>query len=679
MGKFQLARHETRLFPSTPVGWVRKQALRLLQSIAIALLGWLNFPGIAVAEAEEVSLPFVHSLFCDHMVIQRDKKVPVWGWATPNSSVTITISGQTSTATVDKSGRWRVGIGPLAAGGPYVLEIVGETSVSFEDVLVGDVWLCSGQSNMEMPVRRTDHAKREIAESSHPNIRLFQVARKIAKTPFPTVEGKWETCGPHSIGRFSAAAYYFARELQPEVGVPIGLIHSSWGGTPAEAWSSAKSLNTLEEFREVVADVQQGGKAAERLHAERMKAWWTKCESPHPEGKWRGEPLDDSDWKTMAVPQLWEEADVGLEAFDGVVRFRRAFDLPAELLESAQQGEVLLSLGRMNDVDTTWVNGHRVGGENSWDTPRRYRVPAKYLKAGKNVIAACVCDVGGSGGMYGDKKNFTLDLSKLEPGRKISLEGDWRYLVGAEASQLPGLPPSYRSHNSPTALYNGMIAPLVPFGIRGALWYQGESNAGRPEQYGRLLPKMIAGWRGSFEQEFPFLIVQLANFRALQKKAVEPGWAEIRDVQRQIADDDPKNGLVVITDIGLADDVHPTNKQDVGKRLAALALAIEYDKDVLHAGPTYRQFVQEGKSIRVQFASVGQGLAVHGDKLTGFAIAGAKGDFVWADARVDGNEVLLSAEGIDHPKRVRYNWANNPLGNLFNQAGWPAAPFRSDE
>ncbi len=650
---------------------------RFLLLVFAVTFCWLSLCGQGQVQAEvkaeeESPLPFVHSLFCDHMVIQRDKKVPVWGWSTPGSSVTVSINGQTGSTVVDNQGRWRIEIGPLPAGGPYVLEIVGESSVaSIEDVLVGDVWLCSGQSNMEMPVRRTDNAEREIAESSHPKIRLFQVARKIAKTPFPTVTGEWEICGPQSVGRFSAAAYYFARELQPEVGVPIGLIHSSWGGTPAEAWSSAEALSSMEEFREVVADIQSGGNAAERLLAERMEAWWAQCESPYPEGKWRVERFDDSEWKTMAVPQLWEEAGVGLEAFDGAVRFRRTF----ELSEALPPGDVLLSLGRMNDVDTTWVNGHRVGGENSWDTPRQYKVPAKYLKAGKNVIAACVCDVGGSGGLYGDEEKFGLDVG----GRRISLDGDWKYLVGAEASELPALPPSYRSHNSPTALYNGMIAPLVPFGIRGALWYQGESNAGRAEQYGRLLPKMIAGWREQFGQEFPFLIVQLANFRALQQKPVEPGWAEIRDVQRQIADDDPKNGLVVITDIGMADDVHPTNKQDVGKRLAALALAQEYGKDVLYAGPTYRRLVEEGHSIRVQFTSVGSGLAVHGKKLAGFAIAGEEGDFVWADAWVDGNEVVLSAVGIDHPRRVRYNWASNPIGNLFNQAGWPAGTFRSDE
>ncbi len=647
---------------------------RLLLSGSAALLCWLSFGGPGPSWAEETPLPFVHSLFCDHMVIQRDKIVPVWGWATPGSSVTVTINGQARKTRATKTGQWYIEISPLPAGGPHALEIVGESTVSIEDVLVGDVWLCSGQSNMEMPVRRTDNAEQEIAAGSHPNIRLFQVARKVAKTPQLTVAGQWETCRPKSIGPFSAVAYYFARELQPEIDVPIGLIHSSWGGTPAEAWSSMEALQTMKEFRDVVADVQQSRKAAERLHAKRMKAWWATCEAPHPEGKWRKVRFDDSSWKAMAIPQLWEEANVGLEAFDGVVRFRRTFDLPAKLLASAKQKKVLLSLGRMNDVDTTWVNGHRVGGENSWDTPRRYSLPVKYLQAGKNVIATCVCDVGGSGGLYGEQKNFRL----VAGDREISLAGDWQYQVGAKSHDLPDLPPNYRSHNSPAALYNGMIAPLVPYGIRGALWYQGESNAGRPEQYGRLLPKMIAAWRNSFAQDFSFLIVQLANFKTVQQKPVEPGWAEIREVQRQIAENDAKNGLVVITDIGLADDVHPTNKQDVGKRLAAVALAMEYGQDVLHAGPTYRQMVAAGNTIRIQFTSVGDGLSVHGDKLAGFAIAGAEGDFVWANAVVDGNDVVLSAQGINQPKRVRYNWASNPIGNLFNQAGWPAAPFRTD-
>ena len=643
---------------------------RLLRLAFPALFCCLSSGGPRQALAEEVPLPFVHSLFCDQMVIQRDRRVPVWGWATPGSSVAVTINGLKRSAITSDEGRWRVDIGPLPAGGPHVLEIVGEKSVSISDVLVGDVWLCSGQSNMEMPVTRTDNAEQEIAEGRHPNIRLFQVARKIAKTPQPTVLGTWKTCSPQSVGPFSAVAYYFGRALQKEIDVPVGLIHSSWGGTPAEAWSGAEVLKTMEDFRGVLADVLQGGKAAERLHFERMKEWWPKCNSPRLIGKWRIEPFDDRNWKTMAIPQLWEDADEGLEAFDGIVRFRRTFDLP----ESALRGQVLLSLGCMNDIDTTWVNGHRVGGESRWDTPRRYPLPIEYLKAGKNVIAARVCDVGGSGGMYGDKKDFRI----VAEGQEISLAGDWRYEVGVSASELPGLPPSYRSHTSPTVLYNGMIAPLVPFGIRGALWYQGESNAGRPEQYSRLLPKMIAGWRNRFEHEFPFLIVQLANFKAVQQKPAEGGWAEIRESQRQVADNDDKNGLVVITDLGLSDDVHPTNKQDVGMRLASLALALEYGRDVLHAGPTYRRIILEDKSIRVKFSSVGSGLSVHGDSLSGFAIAGEKGEFVWAQATVDGNDVILSAEGIDQPRHARYNWASNPIGNLFNKEGWPAAPFRSD-
>ncbi len=615
-------------------------------------------------------MPLVHPLFCDHVVIQRDRAVPVWGWATPGSSVTVSVNGQTRSATATEDGKWRVEIGPFSAGGPHVMKIVGETTVTLADVLIGDVWLCSGQSNMEMPVRRTDNAEQEIAQANHPRIRLFQVARKIAKTPQARVGGKWETCSPHSVGRFSAAAYYFARELQKEVDVPLGLIHSSWGGTPAEAWSSAEALNTMDEFRELIADMQRGGQMAKRLHAERMEAWWPKCNSPRLEGKWRTTSFDGSTWKTMAVPQIWEDANVGLEKFDGIVRFRRTFDLS----ESALRGPVLLSLGRMNDVDTTWVNGHRVGGESSWDTPRRYPVPTEHLQVGKNVISARICDVGGSGGMYGDKKNFRVVTEKGE----IPLAGDWQYEVGVAASKLPGVPSSFRSHNSPTALYNGMIAPLVPFGIRGALWYQGESNAGRPEQYGHMLPKMIAGWRDRFEHEFPFLIVQLANFKEVQQEPAEGGWARIRESQRKIADDDPKNGLVVITDLGLADDVHPTNKQEVGRRLASLALALEYGQNILHAGPTYQEFVQEGSTLRIKFTSCGSGLSVHGDQLAGFAIAGPDGDFVWADARVDGNDVLLSAPGIDQPQRARYNWASNPIGNLFNQEGLPAAPFRTD-
>ena len=665
----------------------RLQSLRRQSSILAlvafaAFSGWISLAS-GLTSAAETPRPLVHSLFCDHMVLQRDKPVPVWGWAPPGSEVVVAINGQTQSTVASQNGSWRVDIGPFPAGGPHVLEISGEKSQTIQDVLVGDVWLCSGQSNMEMPVRKTNNAESEIANGNHPNIRLFTVARKIAKAPEEDIVGSWKVCSPESVGAFSAAGYYFGRDIQQKLNIPVGLIHSSWGGTPAEAWTSAAALSAMDDFRQATINLHQPDEVAEQAYEEKVAKWWTKGESPRLQGNWRKNDFDDTHWKVMEVPQLWEKAVKDLEAFDGIVRFRRSFELPAGLLDtfsdSTQQSDVLLSLGRINDLDTTWVNGHRVGGESQWDTPRRYYLPVKLLKSGTNVISVRVCDVQGSGGMYGDDENFRLVIRENAPGgRDISLAGQWKYEVGLPAAELPTVPPAFRSHNTVTVLYNGMIAPLTQFSIRGALWYQGESNAGRAEQYGRLLPTLIADWRKQFGHEFPFFIVQLANFRALQQEPVEHGWAEIRESQQKTADNDPNAGLVVITDIGEADDVHPTNKQDVGKRLALSALAITYGQDIVHSSPIYRGFVIDGQAIRLNFEGVGSGLVAHGEKLTGFAIAGAEGEFVWADAIVDGDQVVVSAPGISDPRRVRYNWASNPIGNLFNQEGLPAACFRTD-
>ena len=621
-------------------------------------------------------LPLLHPLFSDHMVLQREEPIPVWGWATASSQITVSIDGQTQTAFAGADGRWQVTFEPLSAGGPHQLLVRHEQqSVSCRDVLVGDVWLCSGQSNMQWSVSKSQNGAEEIAAADHSQIRLFSVARRTAETPQVTLTADWQVCSPQTISSFSAVAYFFGRDLHGKLEVPIGLIHSSWGGTIAEAWTSREALAQMEDFQQALQDVPR--RETVDQGADR---WWRKTNSPRLTGHWRQVGFDDSAWPSMEIPQNWEDVSGPLTDFNGVVRFRHSFDWTSNKPVKAAR----LELGTIDDVDTTWVNGHQVGSDWHWNRPRSYAVPGKYLRAGQNVIAIRVLDFSGKGGIDGPPATMQLRAGGDE-GQRIPLAGSWKYEIGKSLQELPAAPRQALSEsggpNVVTVLYNGMIAPLQPYGIRGAIWYQGESNAGRAAQYRRLLPIMIADWRARFAQgDFPFLIVQLANFRARQTEPVEPGWADIRESQQLVAADDPQVGLVITTDLGEANDIHPRNKQDVGKRLARSALAIAYGRSLVHAGPTYRDHVVEGNTIRVRFNHVGEGLAMAGDdlRLQGFAIAGEDGRFVWAEAVRDGDDVIVSSEEIPRPRHVRYNWANNPTGNLFNQAGLPAAPFRTD-
>jgi sialate O-acetylesterase len=532
---------------------------------------------------------------------------------------------------------------------------------------------------MQWTVANANDAAKEIAAANYPRLRLFSVPRKIATTPQLTVEGRWRICSPQTIKNFSAVGYYFGRQLHQDLDVPIGLIHSSWGGTIAEAWTSAEALSTMDDFRQAVQDLQSTEPPSldHRGPGQKVADWWNTIDSPRLKGAWREVAYDDGKWQSMPVPTHWEKTSEALKEFDGVVRFRREFELPA----SASSHDARLTLGPIDDVDTTWVNGHRVGATIRWDRPRSYKVPNKFLQPGKNVIAVRVFDNHGAGGIYGTPSALALQMDGGPAA--IPLAGQWKYEVGKATSELPAFPKLSRNPNPNvvTVLYNAMIAPLKPYGIRGAIWYQGEANANRAQQYRQLLPTMIADWRDCFGQgNFPFFIVQLANFKKLQTQPVEPGWADIRESQQLIADEDPNVGLAVITDIGAANDIHPRNKQDVGQRLALSALAIAYGRDVEHSGPVYRDHVVEGNSIRIRFDHVGGGLVVRDDDgtLKGFAIAGEDGRFVWAEAIRDGHDVVVSSSEIGTPQHVRYNWANNPIGNLFNRDGLPAAPFRTD-
>ncbi|MBI1374627.1 MAG: sialate O-acetylesterase [Phycisphaera sp.] len=622
--------------------------------------------------------PFVHQLFTDHMVIQRGVPAPVWGWTTPGAEVTVSMAGKSAKATADQDGKWMAKLGPFEAGGPHTLKVIGPQSATISDVLVGDVWICSGQSNMEMGIGNVNNAQQEIASANYPKIRLFTVPKRVSMEPTDTINSAWQVCTPESVAQggwngFTAVGYFFGRELHKDLDVPIGLIHTSWGGTIAEAWTSGDALMAMDDFRPAVEGIRQMAEAANRGASEkfedRVNKWWNDND-PGTKASWQNTDADDASWKTMKLPNGWENA--GLPNYDGIAWFRLAVTLP----DGAAGKKAKLRLGPIDDIDTTYVNGRWVGGETVWNHPREYNVPAGVLKAGRNVIAVRVLDTGGGGGLFGGADQMTLDVDGASP---VSLAGDWRYAATTPISKLP--PSPQQTSNNPnvvTVLYNGMLAPIVPYGIKGAIWYQGESNAGRARQYRTLLPTMIADWRKRFGHDFPFFIVQLANFMQVQNTPVQSGWAELREAQLMTAQHDPKTGIAVITDIGDAADIHPKNKQDVGKRLAQSALNIAYGKDVVPCGPEFESTTVSGNEATLRFRYVGSGLMAQGDKITGFAIAGADGQFHYADAKIVGETIVVSSPDVAKPVAVRYGWANNPVCNLYNKEGLPATPFRSD-
>jgi sialate O-acetylesterase len=459
--------------------------------------------------------PFLSLLFADNMVLQRARPIPVFGWTSPGANVTVRLKGATAKATAGTDGHWQAELPAMRAGGPYELVVSGPQTVTLKNVLIGDVWICSGQSNMEFGIGNANDAAQEIAAANDPQIRLFTVRKVIATEPqpslagpFPDLMGQWSVCTPQTVATggwngFSAVGYFFGRELQHTLHVPIGLIHTSWGGTPAEAWTSAEALSAIPDYAPALADL-----------------------------------------------------------------------------------------------------------------PRR----------------------------------------RTET-------------------------PSHTDQNFPTVLYNGMIAPLIPYGIKGAIWYQGESNAGKAYQYRTLLPTMIEDWRHRWnEGDFPFLIVQLANFQKHNEQPVDDAWAELREAQSLTAKHLKNCGIAVTIDIGNADDIHPKDKQDVGKRLALVALNRTYGDRVEYSGPEYAGMKRDGAAIRLRFTHTdGQLVAKGGDKLEGFAIAGADKKFVWADARIEGDSIIVSSSQVPDPVAVRYAWSINPVCNLYNKADLPASPFRTDD
>ena len=638
----------------------------------------------AVVARADVRLPAIIS---DNMVLQQGMKVRIWGSANAGENVTVTFDKKAASTLADAQGRWQVWIGPLNAGGPSELKV---NSLTIKNVLVGEVWLCSGQSNMEWPLINTVGGAETIAQANYPEIRLFTVEHHTSETPLSDVEGHWVVATPEDAAHFSAVGYFFGRELHQRLKLPIGLINTSWGGTPAEAWTSHDALASSPEMKPILDRYQSSMNALPQTkenYARALAQWEEK--NLYLDAGNKGEALgyadpksSTADWSKMDLPKQFETAGL---LIDGAVWFRKEVDLP----ESWAGKELVLKLTPIDDQDITYFNGTKVGATgretpNSYMVPRKYVVPGSLVHAGRNLIAVRVFDSAGEGGFSRGGAMSLEPAAANGDSQEISLRGVWDYKV--ELALEPKHPDwgtrpeavGVSNQNNPSVLYNAMIAPLVPFAIRGAIWYQGESNAGRAYQYRTLFPLMIRNWRSAWGHEFPFYFVQLANWHANKAEPDESDWAELREAQAMTLRE-PQTGMAVTIDIGDENDIHPRNKLDVGRRLAAWALAGTYGQPVVPSGPLFDRFKIEGNQVRIRFKH-GAGLKTSdGSSLKGFAIAGEDRRFVWADARIDGDTVIVSSPMVQKPAAVRYGWADNPIANLYNKAGLPASPFRTDD
>jgi sialate O-acetylesterase len=626
--------------------------------------------------------------FSDNMVLQRQKPIQFWGTAAPKSSFTIDFNGEKKKVKTEASGNWKVTFSAREAGGPYEINVVSDSSFSFKNVMIGDVWLCSGQSNMEWPVSKVFNASYELKNANLPQIRSFTVAREISTNPQSnTTKAFWQISTPENAAAFSAVAYFFAREIYRTQHIPIGIIHTSWGGTFIEPWIGLQSMSEHPDFKELAEKFNakyMGNNSLElsqQAYASDSQKWMEnlqKSDSGFVE-KWYSPAYQPKNWKKLIAPDYWENH--GLPDFDGVVWLRKEVNVPASMVGKP----LLLNLETFKDHDITYFNGTEIG-RGTWQPGRRiYTIPKELVKEGKNLISVRLENLSGLGGFTSrDATQLWLkELVESENPLILPLSGEWLFKSSLSMNAYPAKPadPSENRKN-PSVIYNAMIAPFADLGLKGFLWYQGEANASDAAKYKKLLPLLISDWRKQFNQgELPFIIAQLAGFGALTSNPVESNWAELREAQMATLAV-PQTGLAVTIDVGNPYDVHPIYKQQVGERMAAEARRICYGENDLQTSPMYESMQIEGNKIRLKFKYAASGLKVKEGTLKGFAIAGEDKKFVWAKTKIEGNEVIVWQDGIDNPKTVRYAWAGSPAesngANLYNQAGYPASPFRTD-
>jgi sialate O-acetylesterase len=622
--------------------------------------------------------PLLNAMFQDHAVLQRDKPIPVWGDARPGDSVAVALQAATVQTRADASGHWRLTLPAMAAGGPYTLTARAQSGASqtVSDVLVGDVWLCSGQSNMELPVSATLNATREIAGATNNSIRVLTVAHASSPTALKEFAAPvaWAAAAPAVIRDFSAACYYFARELQKTVAVPMGLIHSSWGGSSIETWFGEAGLRALGGFDErldLLRLYARDSAAGNQGLADMWEGWW-RAHAPAGSAPWKSAVADPMNWPAVPEPMRdWKTWGVReLANHDGMVWFRRSVSLTPE--QAARTAS--LSLGAIDEVDETWVNERAIANSFGWGTDRTYPLPAGVLHAGENAIVVNVLSTWDAGGMYGPKEQMAL---RFADGSSVPLGGEWRYQFVPESMGYPPRAP-WESIGGLTSVHNAMIAPIEPYGLRGVLWYQGESNAGSAGQYQKLLSGLMADWRREFGADLPFLVVELPNFGAPAAAPAASDWASLREAQRRAVADDPRAALVVTIDVGDRSELHPPNKQEIGRRLARAARHLVYGEGLSPSGPRPRSARRGPNGIAVEFADVEGKLVTHSaNKPIAFELCGApQASCRFVDAALTSEHgVLLDAGDAVAPTRVRFCWGDAPVCNLYDQSGLPAGPF----
>lgn len=622
----------------------------------------------------EVRLP---KIIGNNMVLQQNKPVRIWGFAEAGEKVTVIFKEQSKSVTTGKNGKWELYLAPLSKGGPFQMTIRGKNTIQIENILIGEVWLCSGQSNMEWPLNNTTNGEEEIKEAQLPEIRFFYVPKNIQFKPSDDIPvGEWKIVSPSTIADFSAVAYYFGKNLYTKYKFPIGLIGSYWGGTDIETWMDQESIRKADGFENTLKELASYDETKLRkeheIKTQNIKRYIKSETDGIVDGvaQWADPAMDDQSWESINVPGLWEKTL--LPDFDGIVWLRKTIFLTKDQIKK----NATLYLGKIDDSDRAWINGRLVGQtEQKYNQLRKYIIPADYLKEGKNVITVRVEDTGGGGGIWGEEKEVRLETNS----DILPLAGPWNFQVSPEKFTI-----NYFSNSPnlfPTLLYNGMIHPIKDYTIQGVIWYQGENNESRAKMYRTLFPLMITGWRKIFNNPtMPFLFVQLPNFRSAELSPEESTWPALREAQTSGLSL-PNVGMAIAIDLGDPDDIHPRNKKDIGYRLSLPARALVYKDTIVYSGPTYKSMNISGDTIVVAFEHTQHGLMTKSKYgyVTGFQLAGKDQKYVWAKAWIRDNNVFVYSPEIKNPIAVRYAWCDNPEDlNLYNRDGLPAGPFRSE-
>lgn len=633
--------------------------------ILFLLISQLTFAQLKVAR-----------LFSDHVVLQRQKPITVWGWATAKEKITVTLAGQTQAAITDADGKWTLKFSPLEAGGPFIMTVSNKTnSLKINDILIGEVWLCSGQSNMEWSVKQADNFKVEKKNANFPQIRHFFVEHEVTMTPEMDLKtGAWKVASEETVGDFTAVGFFFAREIYQKLNIPVGLLHSSWGGSQVEGWISKEGMASNDEFKIYAQNLPNNWTDADAMQDKKLRKQVFGTDftpTVEDEKKYVSAGYDFSKWHNGDSP-LGQWDWKGIWAFRGTGFMARNVEISSEMANQL----TTLGLGIQDAQNEIYINGKLVA-EGILRGVRKIVIPANTWKAGTNSLVVkfgkMIDPAWYGSGLMGTNEDLFVSANK----EKISLANSWKMMP----SFIDKHEYVHGSNNIGTSIYNAMIAPLVPFAVRGALWYQGESNAGRAYQYRQSFPLMINNWRKKWNDDFSFYFVQLANYGSYQNSNQGSNWAEIREAQTMTLSL-PKTGMAVITDIGNPNDIHPTNKQDVGHRLAIIALKKDYGQNLIFSSPIYDKVEFGANNATISFKYVGGGLMAK-DKfgyLKGFEIAGEDKVFHYAKAEIVGDKVVVTHPKNQKPIAVRYAWADSPMdANLFSVEGLPANSFRTDD